>query len=99
MATREDNAMLYMIIEEFKEGPEPVYARFREKGRMTPDGLQYVNSWITSDMQRCYQIMETPNPVLLDQWMAKWDDIITFEIIPVVASSEAASHVAKHPSL
>jgi hypothetical protein len=87
--------MLYMVIEEFKEGAVPVYARFREKGRKAPDGLHYENSWVTSDMRRCYQVMETDDPRLLKQWTEQWDDIIDFEIVPILTSSEAASIVRR----
>ncbi len=83
--------MLYMIIEHFKEGPIPVYRRFRDRGRMAPDGLQYVGSWVTSDMRACYQVMETAEPALLHQWMDQWKDLVEFEIMPVMTSSDAAA--------
>jgi hypothetical protein len=83
--------MLYMIIEHFREGPEPVYARFRERGRMAPDGLKYISSWVTPDGARCYQVMECDDRALLDQWMAAWNDITDFEVHPVVTSAEAAA--------
>jgi hypothetical protein len=86
--------MLYMVIEEFKEGPVPVYRRFREQGRMAPHGLSYVNSWVSSDLQRCYQLMETDDPGLLKQWTDRWDDIIDFQVVPVVTSTQAAAAVA-----
>ena len=86
--------MLYMVIEQFKEGPVPVYRRFRDKGRMTPNGLSYVNSWVSSDMRGCYQLMETDDPGLLKQWTDRWDDIIDFDIVPVVTSMQAAAAVA-----
>ena len=85
--------MLYMVIEEFKEGPVPVYRRFREQGRMTPHGLSYVNSWVSSDLRRCYQLMETDDPGLLKQWTDRWDDIIDLEVVPVVTSTEAAATI------
>jgi Domain of unknown function (DUF3303) len=84
--------MLYMILEHFKQGdPEPVYRRFRERGRMTPDGLRYVNSWVTSDLQRCYQVMECDDSRLLEVWMDQWKDLVDFEVIPVVTSAEAGT--------
>jgi hypothetical protein len=86
--------MLYMIIEEFKEGPLPVYRRFQERGRMTPHGLSYVNSWVSSDMRHCYQLMETDDPALLKQWMDLWEDIVDFTVVPVVISTEAAAAIA-----
>lgn len=87
--------MLYMIIEHFHNGdPAPVYARFRERGRQAPAGLTYVNSWVTDDLARCYQVMETTDRTLLDTWMAAWADLTDFEVIPVVTSAEAAARVA-----
>ena len=87
--------MLYMIVEHFRDGnPRPVYRRFREQGRLAPDGLRYVSSWVTSDLRHCYQVMECNDRSLLDQWMAQWQDIVQFECIPVITSAEAASKVA-----
>jgi len=87
--------MLYMIIENFKHGdPVPVYRRFREHGRLTPEGLYYVSSWVTSDMTTCYQIMECADRHLLEQWMARWSDIVDFEVIPVITSAQAVEQVA-----
>ena len=90
--------MLYMIIEHFRGGdPVPVYRRFRDRGRMAPDGLRYVASWVTADRRHCYQVMECDDAALLDQWLANWADIVEFEVIPVTTSAEAAAAVA--PSL
>jgi len=83
-----------MIIEHYKAGPEPVYRRFRERGRMAPDGLRYVTSWVTTDLARCYQVMECDDRALLEQWMNHWSDIVEFEVIAVVTSSEAAAAVS-----
>jgi len=84
--------MLFMVIEQFKNGdPGPVYRRFRDKGRMNPPGLAYIGSWITSDLRRCYQVMECPDRSLLDAWMSLWSDIVDFEVVPVVTSREASS--------
>jgi hypothetical protein len=86
--------MLYMIIERFKGGdPVPVYRRFRERGRLAPEGLNYVNSWVTPDLTTCYQVMETDDRALLDQWLANWRDIVDFEVHPVITSPEAAARV------
>ena len=85
---------LYMIIEHFRNGdPVPVYRRFRERGRMAPDGLTYVSSWVDQDLTRCYQVMETDDRRLLDQWMALWSDLVEFEVHPVMTSQEAAKRV------
>lgn len=86
--------MLYMIIEHYRHGPDPVYERFHKRGRLAPDGLRYVNSWVTPDLQRCYQVMECDDRSLLDTWMAAWEDIVAFEVHPVMTSAEAAARVA-----
>jgi hypothetical protein len=81
--------MLYMVIESFRAEDVPkIYQRLAEKGRMMPEGLRYVNSWITTDQTRCYQVMETDDERLLREWAAHWADVFEFEIIPVVHSSE-----------
>jgi hypothetical protein len=86
--------MLYMIIERFRDGdPVPVYRRFRDQGRLAPDGLQYVGSWVTEDLQRCFQIMACDDPELLAQWMARWEDIVEFEVLPVMSSADAAAAI------
>jgi len=86
--------MLYMIIENFKGDPVPVYRRFRDRGRLAPDGLRYVNSWVTADLQRCYQVMECDDRRLLQEWIEQWKDLVDFEVISVVTSAEAASAMA-----
>ena len=86
--------MLYMIVEHYRDGdPQPVYQRFREKGRMAPDGLRYVDSWVTSDLRRCYQLMECDDAELLTQWMARWSDLVEFEVHPVMPSADAVAAV------
>ena len=87
--------MLYMIVEHFQGGDaRPVYRRFRDKGRLAPDGLQYIASWVTTDMRHCYQVMECEDRALLETWMAEWKDLMDFEVIPVLTSPEAAAAVA-----
>lgn len=83
--------MKYMIVETFLEGPEPVYARFKLRGRLAPEGLGYVSSVVSDDGSRCFQLMECEDPALLELWMAMWSDIVGFEVIPVVSSAEAAA--------
>jgi Domain of unknown function (DUF3303) len=85
-------AMLFMVIEHYRYGPEQVYQRAAERGRMLPDGLRYVDSWIVDDgrLERCFQLMETGDPELLDVWRDRWADICDFEIIPFIKSGEAA---------
>jgi hypothetical protein len=88
---------LYMIVEHFRNGDAvPVYRRFRAKGRLAPDGLTYVSSWVDERLERCYQIMEADDPALLDQWIANWNDIVEFEVHPVITSAEAADRVGPH---
>ena len=83
-----------MVIEHFKDGdPAPVYRRFRERGRLAPDGLTYINSWVDVNLERCYQVMETEDRTLLDQWIANWRDIVEFEVHPVITSADAAARV------
>ncbi len=86
--------MLYMIVEEFRGNAVPIYRRFRDRGRMAPDGLRYVSSWITPDYERCYQVMECDDPALLEQWMTSWRDLVNFEVTPVITSAEAAAALA-----
>ncbi len=87
--------MLYMIIEHFRAGdPLPVYRRFRDRGRLAPDGVRYVSSWVTTDLRGCYQIMQCDDPRLLDAWMANWRDIVEFEVVPVTTSAHAAAALA-----
>jgi hypothetical protein len=81
--------MLYMVIERFKDAPA-IYQRFREKGRLMPDGLEYVSSWIDVDVSTCYQLMRTDNFALFQQWIDNWKDLMEFEIVPVRASAEVA---------
>lgn len=86
---------LYMVIEHFKNGDAaPVYRRFRQNGRMLPDGLRYVSSWVDEKFERCYQLMETHAPALLDDWMAAWNDLVDFEVYAVLTSTEAAEALA-----
>ncbi len=87
--------MLYLIVETFREGdPLPVYRRFRNQGRLAREGLHYVASWITEALRRCFQVMECADRALLDEWMARWVDLVEFEVLPVVTSAAAAAAVA-----
>ena len=85
-------AQLYMVIERFKNGDAaPVYRGFHERGRLAPAGLDYIASWVTDDLTTCYQVMQTADRALLEQWMANWRDLVDFEVLPVMSSAEAAS--------
>ena len=86
--------MLYMIVEHFKnQDPVPVYERFQSRGRLAPEGLQYVSSWVDVKLERCFQLMETDHSEYLDQWLANWKDLVDFEVYPVISSKEAAEQV------
>lgn len=87
--------MVYLIIEHYRNGDAVgVYRRFRERGRMAPEGLAYVGSWVTEDLCRCYQVMECEDRTLLDRWMDAWRDIVDFEVVPVLTSVEAQRAIA-----
>jgi len=86
---------LYLVIEHFKGGDAaPVYRRFRDRGRMAPAGVTCISSWVTETLDRCFQLMETEDRALLDEWMANWADIVDFEVHPVITSQEAQQEIA-----
>jgi hypothetical protein len=81
--------MLYLVIEHFRNGdPLPIYRRLRAEGRLMPEGLTYISSWITEDLTRCYQVMETSDRALLDEWIGRWSDLMEFEVLPVLSSAQ-----------
>jgi Protein of unknown function (DUF3303) len=81
--------MLYMVIERFKATVAPeIYRRFREKGRMMPEGLEYISSWISDDLTTCWQVMHSDNREKFEHWTRNWEDLMDFEIIPVRTSAE-----------
>jgi len=84
---------LYMVVEHFRDAPA-IYRRFRERGRLAPDGLRYVSSWVDEKLERCFQVMETHDRQLLEEWMANWRDLTDFEVYPVMTSAEAAEKIA-----
>ena len=89
--------MLFMCIETYKnQDAKTVYRRFRDKGRQMPEGLTFVGSWVTADLDRCFQLMECDDVTLLQQWIVRWSDIIHFEILPVVAGKDVAAALAPH---
>ena len=86
--------MLFMVIESFRDqDARSVYGRFREQGRMLPDGLEFVDSWVSADLGRCFQVMKCEDAALLQRWVTAWCDLIEFEIVPVVSSAETAKSV------
>ena len=87
--------MLFMCIETFRnQDAKAVYRRFRDKGRQMPDGLSYVGSWVSADLDRCYQLMECEDVTLLQRWVVQWSDLAHFEIVPVVPGKDVAAALA-----
>ena len=86
--------MLFMVVEHFKDGMvKQVYERYQQKGRMLPEGLRYMESWVETNNMRCFQLMECDDDQLIQQWAKEWEDLVEFEIIPVIKSQEAAERV------
>jgi hypothetical protein len=87
--------MLYMVVERYVAGAEPVYERAATHGRMLPEGLRYVDSWIIDDdkLERCFQLVETDDPALIDRWRERWSDLVDFDVFPVIKSDQAATRV------
>lgn len=87
--------MLFMVIENFRDqNAKAVYRRFREKGRLTGDGLKFVDSWVAADLSRCFQLMEAESVTALQQWVGEWSDLVHFEIVPVVSGKATAEALA-----
>jgi hypothetical protein len=87
--------VLFMVVEDFRgRDRKATYRRFRDKGRMTPDGLRFLGSWVTADMGRCFQLMEADDVTLFQRWVADWCDLGEFEILPVVEGKETAAALA-----
>lgn len=84
--------MLYMVIEEYRDGRAgPVYRRLEERGRLAPEGLRHVSSWVSRDLRRCFQVMECEDRRALEEWMSRWEDLVSFEVVPVITSEQAAA--------
>lgn len=89
--------MQYMVVEKFMPGRvKDLYQRFAETGRMLPEGVVYIDSWISKDLTRCYQLMEADSLEDLNLWIANWDDLADFEVIPIISSDEARAKVLGH---
>jgi hypothetical protein len=83
--------MMFMVVETFRnQDAKPIYHRLREKGRMMPDGLKFVGSWVAADLGRCFQLMEADDITLLQRWITRWSDLMAFEIVPVVEGKDTA---------
>ena len=92
--------MLYMVVERFKESAVPkIYQRLRERGRMMPDGLEYVSSWIDSDYRICFQLMRTNDQSHFKQWTVHWDDLMEFEITRVQTSAEVVAALSESSAM
>ncbi len=88
--------MLFMVIEHYKNrDAKAVYCRFRDRGRMAPEGLTYVESWVETNFDRCFQLMECDDVLLLQQWAAHWQDLVDFEFVPVLRSKEAVEIITR----
>lgn len=84
--------MQFMVVETFRnQDAKAVYRRFRERGRMMPDGLTFISSYVAADLSRCFQLMECDDVQLLQRWVAEWADLMAFEIVPVVPGKETAA--------
>src|SRR5262245_56663939 len=89
--------MLFVVVERYRPGQAPeVYRRFRERGRMAPDGVRYVSSWVDLEFRRCFQVMEAPDLAAVSAWTARWDDLVDFEIVPVRTSEQASEAIVDH---
>jgi hypothetical protein len=94
----EMSRLRYMVVERFRHGDAtPVYRRFHDHGRLAPEGLAYIASWVDAQLQCCYQLMETDDASLLEQWMERWCDLVEFEVHEVITSDEAAKRVLPRP--
>lgn len=85
----------YMVVETFRNGDaKPVYRRFNGQGRLAPEGLIYVSSWVDERLEKCFQIMECDDRSLLEQWIANWSDLVEFEVYPIMTSKEAVERIS-----
>ena len=90
--------MLFMVIERFRDQDAlAVYRRFAEQGRLAPEGLTYVGSWVTADLGRCFQLMECEDVTLLQRWASRWSDLVEFEIVPVAPGKQTAEALSPPP--
>lgn len=89
--------MLFMVIETYRDGdPKPVYRRLKQRGRLAPQGARHVSSWVTTDFERCFQVMDCEDRTHLDEWMSSWSDLVEFEVIPIITSEKANAAIAPH---
>ena len=87
--------MLFMVVEKFRnQDARTIYRRLREKGRMMPEGLTFVSSFVSADVSRCFQLMECDDVTKFQRWVAEWSDLMECEIVPVVAGKDTAATLA-----
>jgi Domain of unknown function (DUF3303) len=86
--------VLFMVIETFGPDPKAVYRRLRDSGRQLPEGLEFVDSWVTADFRRCFQLMRCDDVTIVQRWVAEWSDLVGFEIVPVSSGRETAAAIA-----
>ena len=90
--------MQFMVIERFRDqDAKAIYRRLRERGRMMPEGLSFVSSWVSADLGRCFQLMEADDATLFQRWIAGWSDLMEFEVVPVVPGADTAEALAGKP--
>lgn len=88
--------MLFMVIEHYRPGKAPdVYRRFRDRGRLAPEGVLYIASWVDLEFRRCFQVMEAEDEEMLKVWANNWNDLVDFEIVQVRTSEQAAAAMAQ----
>ncbi|MEM6753976.1 MAG: DUF3303 family protein [Cyanobacteria bacterium P01_C01_bin.38] len=86
--------MLFMVVEKFKDdATRQIYYRSQKEGRMLPEGLKYIDSWIDVNLNRCFQLMECDDLLLIQEWILQWQDLAKFEVIPVVPSKDTSEMV------
>lgn len=86
--------MTYMIIEKFyPEKIKSLYQRFAEEGRLLPEGVEFIDSWINEDVTLCFQLMKSESREKLEEWISNWEGYAEFEIIPVISSETAKQKV------
>jgi hypothetical protein len=84
--------MLFMVVEKFRnQDALPIYRRVRDRGRQIPEGVEFVDSWVSADLGRCFQLMRCDDVALLQRWIAGWADLVEFEVVPVTSGKETSA--------